>query len=350
MFRLLSSTRLAIVSLVFAAILVAACGGSTGEQGEGGVECDGYPTRDIDFVVPYEPGGAFDGSVRLIAPFIEKHLPNDVRVVVRNEPGAGGQTGTARTFAAEPDGTRIQIVDLTGLTAAQITGEANFDLAELTYLGRISTGSRIISVAGDSDIEMVEDLVELSESRPVKQATTGATTTDGVAAALIYDAFGIEYESIAHDGNTEARLSVVRGDSDAVIGALESSVEQLRSGDLRAILYFSEEKPAEGEPGYEEVRDVQTIAEAGYPELGTGFLDTQRLIGAPPGTPDCIRNVLDEAIQAALADPEFLAQAEESELPPDPLDAAESEEFVRETIDSFSEYEDLLQELVEQGG
>lgn len=316
--------------------LAVACGGAGG--GEQGGD---YPTQDIEFIVPYDPGGGYDSWARLMAPFIEKHLPNDATVVVRNVPGAGGLTATNQVFAAQPDGTRIEIMDLVGLAGAQIGGQANFDLREFTYLGTLTIDPRILAVAGDSEMETME---QLQERAPLRQGVAGLTTSDGVAMIVLYDTLGIEYTPVMHDGNSEARLSVIRGDTEANITSIESAVGELESGDLKPVLYIGEPLE-EGAPGYEEVQGVQTIAELGYPELND--LAAPRVIGAPPDLPDDIRQTLDNAIRDAMADPDFQAQAEESQLTPVARNADETTELVDTTIDTLSEYEEALRSALE---
>lgn len=121
-----------------------------------------------------------------------------------------------------------------------------------------------------------------------------------MAAVVLYDRLGIEYNPILHEGSAEARLAVIRGDADASMYPLESILEDVRGGDLKPVLYIGEPL-AEGATGYEEVQGVQTIAEIGYPELTN--LEAPRVIGAPPELPDEIRQVLANAIRDALAAP-----------------------------------------------
>ena len=48
-----------------------------------------YPEKNIEFVVGYKPGGGYSDWALVLAPFIEKHLPRKVNVVVRHMDGAG---------------------------------------------------------------------------------------------------------------------------------------------------------------------------------------------------------------------------------------------------------------------
>lgn len=330
----------ATVALICFALLAFAGCENPGGGGPAGVGSE-YPSQDVEFIVPYSPGGGYDSWARALAPFIEEHLPNDVSVVVRNVPGAGGQIATGQLYSAKPDGSQIQIMDTLALAGQQLSGEANFDLSKFVYLGTVTVEPWIFLAAGDSDIDTIEDL---RERAPVPQAVTGFTSSDGAITVALYRTLGIEYNAILHEGNTEARLSVIRGDAAAVASPPESALGEMESGDLKPILFIGEELE-EGAPGYEETRETQTAEELGHTELNN--LASSRMIAAPPGLPDGIKQVLDQAIQDALNDPEFLKQAEENQLTPRPLNAEETAGLANTTLDTLSEYEDALREAVE---
>ena len=64
-----------------------------------------YPDKNIDLIVPYGPGGGFDIYGRAVAKAMENHLPKNVRVIVRNIPGAGSVNGIATMYRAAHDET-----------------------------------------------------------------------------------------------------------------------------------------------------------------------------------------------------------------------------------------------------
>lgn len=332
----------ALIVLLVAVALFSGCGAESGD-GRAGEPASGgdYPKDDIEFIIPYSPGGGYDSWVRTLAPFVEKHLPNDVTVLPRNVDGAGGLVAANSMFGAKPDGTQIQMMDVLGLTGAQLAGQAEFEVSDFTWLGTATTDPRVIVVSAKSEVNGIEDL---KASGQVTHALTGFTGSDGVAAVAAYDTFGVDYKAVLHDGNDEARLSVIRGDSDANLSSVDSVVAELESGDLKPILYIGDQLEP-GAPGYEQLKDVQTAAELGEPQLDA--LQSPRAIGAPPGLPDDVRRVLAQAIQKALNDPEFRQKAKESKLTPQPLDASQTAELVGNTLDSISAYEEPLKAAVE---
>jgi tripartite-type tricarboxylate transporter receptor subunit TctC len=106
-----------------------------------------FPEKDITFVIPFSPGGGFDTYVRLIAPFVEKHLPNKVHVIVKNVPGAGGRKGLTDVYRDKPDGYNIVIVNVPGAMVPPLVGKkVQYDLEKITWLARLSFDSYLLVV------------------------------------------------------------------------------------------------------------------------------------------------------------------------------------------------------------
>ena len=70
-----------------------------------GLAQDSFPTRPIQMIVPFPPGGVADITGRPTAMVMGKLLKQSVVVV--NKSGAGGSVGTAQAARAAPDGYTI---------------------------------------------------------------------------------------------------------------------------------------------------------------------------------------------------------------------------------------------------
>src|SRR5690606_30360406 len=62
---------------------------------------DNFPSKPIQFIVPYSAGGPLDGMARLLAEKVKDDLGT---VIVENKPGAGGNIGASIAAKAKPDG------------------------------------------------------------------------------------------------------------------------------------------------------------------------------------------------------------------------------------------------------
>ncbi len=117
-----------------------------------------YPERTINMIVAYGPGGGTDLVARLIAPYIEKYLGNNARVVVSNKPGAGGAIGFAELAKAQPDGYTIGFLNTPNLISIPIEREASFTWQSYDLLGNLIDDPGAFTVKSSSSIRTLKDL------------------------------------------------------------------------------------------------------------------------------------------------------------------------------------------------
>ena len=295
-----------------------------------------FPERDIEFVIPYNPGGGNDTIVRMIAPYIEKHLPGNVSVVPVNTPGAGGQRGATTVYRADPDGYTIGLFPMPGLALPGVLGETvEFDLEEMTWLGRLEASHYVLLVPATSDIQSLDDL---GDGRDVTILSTGFGSTMLAASQIMAGALGIDATYVTgYQSSSDAMAGLIRGDGNAAMGVIEPSASYVESGDLRP-LAVSVSRPA--------LPDVPTFEELGHPELNVLSLD--RWVGAPPNLDPEARSVLEKALMDALSDPDFQAQAEAAGIVLAPLSGDEVSDLVSESMSFFDRYKANLQNPANQ--
>jgi len=341
-------------ALVAAAIFLGACGGGASQSPSSAPPstspttvatatpeptCDPFPTQDVEFVVPYSAGGGFDTWARLVAPYLEEQLGGDHSVVVVNKSGAGGLVGVTEVYGSEPDGHTIAITEPGILATSQIGGTTEMDVNTIMGVGQIAVDPEMIVVKGDSPWNTIQDVQAAAADGPLLMGTGGLAAIN----IITFDALDIPFENIVHEGSSEAMLSVIRGDTVITIFPLVTVQEQVASGELKPLLLVGTPR-VEGQPGYEESKDVPTLDEVvNQPGIGSA-LEQHRVIVAPPGTSECVQTALSDALIAALADPDFIAQATEAGRFPVPLTGAEATEVIQNTYTVLEGYADLLKE------
>ncbi|MDO8629455.1 MAG: tripartite tricarboxylate transporter substrate-binding protein, partial [Phycisphaerales bacterium] len=94
-----------------------------------------YPTRGIDIIAPFAPGGATDVAARATAAYLSKKFRVPVNVI--NKPGARGIPQTLEIYRAAPDG--YTLVEDGGTTttflAAAMGKDLPFNIFDRTFLG-----------------------------------------------------------------------------------------------------------------------------------------------------------------------------------------------------------------------
>ncbi len=264
--------------------------------------CEEYPSQRVEFVIPYSPGGGFDTWGRLIAPYLSDELGVDVPVV--NRPGAGGFVGTAEVFGSTPDGTAIVLADPGNHATAAVAGTADLPYEDMRIAARVTVDPEVIAINPNSGWTSIEDLQALD--RPVLKGAGGLSASNLVS----FDAMGIEFEQVLHDGSSESILSLVRGDTEVVLFPLSSMVDQIRNDEILPVVVVGQMVP-EDHPNRDAVEGVPTIDEVTGESGLNAALEQHRMIFLPPDTPDCIVEILSDALGAVFSNEEFLAEVDQ---------------------------------------
>lgn len=291
-----------------------------------------FPQKNIEFIIPFGPGGGFDRTVRAIAPFMEKEFGGKVSVVPRNVPGAGGKRGMATLYRAKPDGYTIAIANIPGAAIPALTGEkVEYDVDKLTWIARLATEEYTLAVATKSPIRSIEDLRKLG--RPVKMPSTdfGSTAYAGMAIFGEILKFPIQHLT-GYKGTNDYIVAVVRGDGDATTGPISTMSKFIQSGDMRA-LFTTEDKST--------LKGVPTIGELGYPDLAG--LGVDRFVVGPPGLSREIARALSDAMARAVQSPELQAIAEKSRQPFTFLPAEKAKANADRSLALYGKYKAAIQ-------
>lgn len=337
--RRIKSLSAIFLILLLGSLLLSGCGqeGTSPKQETGDKpateekqSASNFPEKDITFIIPVSPGGSFDTFSRILAPYLQKYLPNNPNVIIKNVTGGGWSIGVSEINRAKPDGYTIGIFN-NGNVVQQLTG-ADYDLTKITWIGRLHESVYVGAVSAKSKLKSFEDIKKAGK---VKAGVVSLTATDGLGSLITFDEVGVEPKFITHKGSSEAVLSGVRGDVDYVQLPLQTVNKFIETKDLIPVVVFSPERL----PMYP---DVPTIKELGY----EGLLDIVKLsalVGGPPGMAEDATKVLREAFDKAISDPEFLQKMEKAaESTPLPGSSDVATDTAQNSFDTFSKYKELL--------
>lgn len=315
------STRV-LKAVAFAALAV-------GLSGPGHAE---FPEKEITFIIPFSPGGGMDTTPRAIMGPMSKYLPNNVKVVPKNVPGAGGRRGYTELARAKPDGYTICVINFPGAAIPSLTGEqVAYDINQFVWIARMSNSAYVIAASGKNDaIKSFADLKKLG--RPVKVTHTGFGSTSYAASGIVRDAMKINLVPVSgYKSSSEYIVGMIRGDAEVTIAPVESFYKFVQSGDVRPLVTF-EEKPT--------IPNVPTVRSLGFEELEE--LGVDRMVAAPPGTPDHIRKILSDAFIKAMQDPEAQAWAKKVRRPFTPMDTEQATAYLKKSIAFYTKYKSSL--------
>lgn len=324
-----------LLAALAAAVAVAAPGAAS-------AQADFFQGKTLTYIVATAPGGGYDTYGRLVAKYLEKHLGLD-RVLVRNLPGAGHIVGANTLHAARPDGLTVGTFN-TGLIYAQLLGRegVQFDLREMSWVGKAAADPRVIILAKDSGYSTIEEL--RGAPQPVKFAAAGVGSASYTETHLIAQALDLPIEVVAGFDGNEGEMAMMRGEVVGQVGSLSSLMPFVENGYGTVALTIGGEG-VEGAPSGLEA--ATTERGRAIVSLVTAMSELARITAGPPGIPDDRLEALREAYGAAMSDPELLAEAERLGIPIDPAVGEEVEEMVLAGLDQSSETIAIIAAAVE---
>jgi tripartite-type tricarboxylate transporter receptor subunit TctC len=293
-----------------------------------------YPQRDITFIVPNAAGGNFDSFARAVASAMPKYLPNPVNIIPLNVPAGGGGKGLADLYRSPADGYTIGAVNVPGaFTLQERMGQSAFDLDEMVWLTTLAGGETYaIVVAPDSPTQSLDDLRALSRQRPVKFASTGPEGSSYAAIKIASEIIGIDTQIITgYSGSNDYIVATIRGDCDCTVATLSILRSYVAADTVRLLVSFEQESTVAGVPGATDV---------GLPELSQ--ISVERMVAAPPGLPDDIKQTLNTAIAQAVRDPDVMSWAREAGFEWVPQPEGNGEAVMRAQAAFFEKWKSVI--------
>ncbi len=298
-FRWLGFRRFALAG----AILVAAI------EVRGAWAADAYPTRPVHWIVAFPAGGANDLIARLMGQWLAERLGQPF--IIDNKPGAGGNLGTQAALNAPPDGYTLLFVAPHNAINATLYKKLPFDfLAAVAPVAGLARTPNVMEVNPSVPAKTVAEFIAYAKANPgrISMASAGNGTAIHLSGEMFKAMAGVDLVHVPYRGGGPALTDLIGGQVQVMFDNLPSSIQHIRAGELRALAVTTAARSAA-------LPDVPTVAETvpGYEaSIWYGVV-------APKGAPAAVVDKLNEAINAALADPKMTARLAELGCTPMPL-------------------------------
>ncbi len=277
-----------------------------------------YPTKPINILVGFAPGGTMDVSTRVLAGKAEKFLGQPF--LVSNNGGGGGSVALGIVAKERPDGYYLAGCTSTGLIRIPQFRTVPYkleDFVPIMHFGAPQTG---IVVKTDSPFKTLKDLVDYAKKNPgkVTYSSTGVGSPMHLAMEYVAKQEGIQWTHVPYPGSTPALTALLGGHVTAQSGSTEW-IPQIRAGAVRLL-------GTHGEKRMKAFPEVPTFRELGYDFIN----ETVFMVAAPNGTPSAILKRLEEAFHKAMDDPEFIQTMERMEIEITYRNAEDTKKYLEE--------------------
>ena len=265
-----------------------------------------WPRQPVHLVVPWAAGGFTDVLGRMIAEKLTKSLGQPV--IVDNRPGASGGIGSEYVSRAAADGHTLLLTTSDALvwnvnlahahaTAPAANPKPGYDpLQDFTQVTLMGTQPVLLMVGSHVPARTLGEFVAMAKEKPgkISYGSSGEGSAVHLAMEMFSSAAGIKMIHVPYKGINPALLDVLGGQVDSLFISLQGAGGNIKTGKLRPLAITSLQRSPLAP-------DVPTLHESGYPNFQ---LTLWYGIAGPKGLPRPVVDKLNQAVKAALAEPD----------------------------------------------
>ncbi|MFY9137250.1 tripartite tricarboxylate transporter substrate binding protein [Zwartia sp.] len=255
-----------------------------------------YPSKPIQLIIPYTPGGNTDILGRLIAQKLGEAW--DARVVVENRPGAGGTIGVNMVAKAKPDGHTLALAAFGNIIVAKsLYKDLAYDpVKDLDPVILVATPPTILTATSSLPANNVTELIAYGKANPgeLNYGSSGKGTSNHLLAELFSEMSGVKMTHVPYKGSGPAINDLIAGLTQLNFAPQPLVLSAIKTGSLKALAVTGNERMPM-------LPDVPTVAESGLPGYeGVGWFG----LVAPKGTPPDIIRKLNAEVNRILNSPD----------------------------------------------
>ncbi len=311
-----------------------------------------YRGKTINLIIGYSPGGGYDVYARLVGRFIGNHIPGKPSVVPRNMPGAGSRSATAYVYNVAPkDGTVIATGDQSFAMQQAMGEKFQFDTSRLIYIGNPLVENNTTATWHSTGIRTIED----AKRQEVSMGATGGSSSSQIP-RVMNAVLGTKFKVVlGYPGGNEINLAMERGEvagrgSNNWASWKGTRGEWVRDKKINILVQVGLRKAAD-------LPDVPLLLDLATNDDDRAML---RLMSAPSNvgrplftTPDVPADrvkALRSAFEAAMKDPELIAEAKRGNLDLDPISGEELQNVINEILATPPHVGKRLADVLVEGG
>ncbi|OGA18699.1 MAG: hypothetical protein A3H32_14320 [Betaproteobacteria bacterium RIFCSPLOWO2_02_FULL_63_19] len=255
---------------------------------------DNYPSKPIQIVVGFPPGGGNDILARMMGAKMQQDWGQPVVVV--NKPGASSMISMEFVAKAPPDGYTLLLNASVMPVLPAMYSKMRIDiLRDLEPISQLTNQSFVLVVHPSVPVHSVKEFIAYAKPRPGKLNYGSPAATFQLTMELFKQQSGIFVTHIPYKGSAATIRGLLANEVQVGFVDAPALAPHIKAGKLRGLAVTTPKRAAI-------LPDVPTMMEAGVTDFQiTGWF----ALFAPAGTPKAIVNKLYQESKKILQDPDM---------------------------------------------
>ena len=213
-----------------------------------------FPSRGLEFVACYSPGGGHDILMRTMAKIIQQEKIVDASINVVNKPGGAGAVALGYVNGHKGDGHYLMATTSSFITTP-LTSNVGLNYTNFTPIARLGIDPELVLVNAKSDYKSIKDLA--AADKVLNVGGTGKGSIEHIAAIQMSKAFDKKLNYVPFQSDGEVVAALLSQQIDFMISNPGSSVDFIKAGKFRALAIATDERTTS-------LPDIPTFKEQGY--------------------------------------------------------------------------------------
>jgi len=256
-----------------------------------------YPSKTVNYVIPFGPGGESDISARLQEPVFKKLTGQSL--AIQYKPGAGGAAGWSKLNDMTADGYTVMGTNLPHIVLQPMAKDVGYQTDDVTTVFWFHYTPDALLVPSGSPVKNLKDFIAAAKQAPGATTLSGSGTNSAnhLAQQQFDKLAGIKTTYIPFKGTGASNAALL---GNQVSGSWGYSTVQIKLGDQVRCLGVAMEQR------HPQLPNCPTFKEQGLDLVGGAY----RGVAVPKSTPANIQMKLASDLAKVNADPEFIRKME----------------------------------------
>ena len=197
----------------------------------------GYPSQNIDVVIPTREGGGADRNFRAFTSLWKNYLNTNFEPGFY--PGASGRVGY-EVFMGKKQADCYNLIfgNMGPEVLNWVVKAPTFDLNDYLYFGRVDTDPGCVFVGARSDFQTIDDIVAAGKKRKLNVGTSRMAHPASIGILALGEHTGARFNLIPLSGGKNTVAGAVTGEVD--FSVLTSGTVAAKGDSVRTVLVFND--------------------------------------------------------------------------------------------------------------